>query len=73
VTERSKNLAHSRRRTSAALGRTPVTKLVRLNGFCLDELHLWCDGTVKGHRHIHECLCECHKGMTERLPLRAAR
>jgi hypothetical protein len=68
MSERTRNLARSRRRTAAV---APVTKLLRTNQFCQDGLHLWCDGTVAGHRHVHECLCECHKGKNERL--RAAR
>jgi hypothetical protein len=71
MSERSKHLTRTRRLQSGA--RTPITKLVRISGCCQDELHLWCDGTVKGHRLTHECLCDCHKGMTERLRLRAAR
>lgn len=72
MSDRSRNLARSRRRT-AAMNRTPVTKLVRISGCCRDELHLWCDGTVRGQRMTHECLCDCHRGMTERASLRAAR
>jgi hypothetical protein len=68
MSQRTRNLARPRRRAAAV---APVTKLVRTSQFCQDELHLWCDGTVPGHRHTHECLCECHKGMSQRL--RAAR
>jgi hypothetical protein len=69
MTDRSKNLAGSRRKTPAEV--TPVTKLVRTHDLCLDGLHLWCPGVVEGRKRSQDCLCPCHQGQTANL--RAAR
>ena len=57
MSERSKNLARSRRKARAI----PTTLLARIHGRCKDGMHLWCPGTV-GRRTPQNCLCECHKG-----------
>ena len=58
MSERSKNLARSRRKTASI----PTTVLSRIHARCQDGMHLWCPGTV-GRKTPQACLCGCHKGV----------
>jgi hypothetical protein len=65
MSQRSKDLARSRRR---ATSRTPVTVLTRIHVACREGMHIACPGTV-GKERPQDCLCDCHKG--RKVPLKA--
>jgi hypothetical protein len=49
-------------RRSRPASRVPTPVFARMNGICVDGLHLWCPGT--DGRSGAECLCRCHSGHT---------